>query len=89
VPGVVLQDHANTGDIDWTTFTHTITDVSGTTQIRFRAYGADSFNINWWFVDNVSLLENMTGREITNSTISAMGDYLGGTTMDIAFSLYL
>ncbi len=85
---VVVADHANTADISWTSFSYTVTGVSGTTQIRFRAYGADSFEINNWDIDNIGLLDASTGREIANSNISANGDYLGGTSMDLGFSLY-
>ena len=44
--------------IPWTTFTYNITDVvlgSFDIKVRFRAWGQDSFNINWWDIDNVKV----------------------------------
>ena len=84
---VVLADYSNTADINWASYSHTVTDVSGTTQIRFKAYGDDSFEIDQWYVDNIGLLDASTGREIANSSISAVSEYLGGATMDLEFWL--
>ena len=42
------------GSISWTSESVNITDYSnGPFRIRFRANGANSFNINWWWVDNI------------------------------------
>jgi hypothetical protein len=43
------------GNIPWTTHTHDITEhvLGQTFKVRFRAHGANSFNINNWNIDNI------------------------------------
>ncbi|MBE0661115.1 MAG: choice-of-anchor J domain-containing protein [Bacteroidales bacterium] len=52
--GVANYSNAG-GNIPWTTYTHNITQHAQGQQfkVRFRAYGANSFNINWWNLDNI------------------------------------
>jgi len=47
----------NSGDIPWGSHVHLVSDYFPTdsVQIRFRAYGVNSYNLNWWYVDNVVL----------------------------------
>jgi len=37
---------------DWTTYTDTIDNLSSSLQMRFRAHGVNSFDINYWLIDN-------------------------------------
>lgn len=83
---VILADYDNSTNLEWATYTHTVTGISGSTQLRLHAYGDDSFEINWWYVDNIGILPS-TSREIGNSSIVATSDYLPGTTMDLNFHL--
>jgi len=64
-----LRDFANTADVPWDTFTDTIPAPEDNIQVRFRAYGENSFNLDGFIVDNVAL-----------STISGSGsrDYVDG-----------
>ncbi len=48
------------GSIPWTSFSNDITDLVSDLEsfkIRFRAYGANSFNINQWDLDNIHIYE--------------------------------
>ena len=50
-------DNGTGADIPYTTETIDITPYANTSfRIRFRAYGNDSNNINWWDIDNVQVL---------------------------------
>ena len=54
---VTLADWANTANIPWTTDVVNIGAYTNATfQIRFLANGADSWDINYWYVDNVQLI---------------------------------
>jgi hypothetical protein len=53
---VLVANYTNAGgSIPWTTYTHNITSHAQGQQfkVRFRANGANSFNINNWNVDNI------------------------------------
>ena len=51
-----IKHYANTGQIAWTTETIDIASVGTSTfKIRFRAHGADTFDINNWDIDNVMI----------------------------------
>ena len=52
---IELNNSSNAnGDIPWTTETIDITAYSDADfQLRFKAWGGDSYNINWWYVDNI------------------------------------
>jgi uncharacterized protein YegP (UPF0339 family) len=47
-------------------------------QVRFTAYGDDTFNINWWYVDNISVKEVPFGFVSGVVTDLATGDSLAG-----------
>ena len=46
-----LRDFANTADVPWDTFTDTIPAPEDNIQVRFRAYGENSFNLDGFIVD--------------------------------------
>jgi len=53
---ITVANYTNAGgSIPWTTYTHDITQHAQGQQfrVRFRAYGANSFNINNWNLDNI------------------------------------
>jgi hypothetical protein len=60
---VALKTYSNTGNMPWTTEHLDITSVTNSSfQIRFHAAGIDSFDINNWNVDNISVTaEGPTG----------------------------
>ena len=68
-----LRDFANTEDFAWDTYTDTIPSPSDNVQVRFRAYGDNSFNIDAFVVDNVSITTVSGGgsRDLVD------GDFLG------------
>ena len=50
-------DNSTGSDIPYTTETIDITPYANTSfKIRFRAYGSDSNNIDWWDIDNIQVL---------------------------------
>ncbi len=54
----LLINHTNAdGNIDWTTETFNITQQAAgrSFQLRFRAYGENSYNIDEWVVDNIKV----------------------------------
>ena len=56
VEWTVLEEFSNAGD--GFTFTNYSYDISGLSEnifVRFHCYGATSFDINWWLVDNFSV----------------------------------
>jgi hypothetical protein len=54
---VFVSEHKNDNDIPWTTHNFDVTQHAAgkMTRVRFRANGANSFNINWWNLDNIKL----------------------------------
>jgi len=52
-----LAEYANLGDIPWTSYSHALPAAcrTSTATIRFRAVGNDTFAINWWYIDNVTI----------------------------------
>jgi hypothetical protein len=68
-----LRDFANSADIAWGTYTDTIPSPSDNLQVRFRAYGDNSFNLYAFIIDNVSLTTDSAGalRDFVD------GDFLG------------
>jgi hypothetical protein len=64
---VLLETIGNTEDFPWTTYTYDITAYAlGTsTQVKFEATGATTFDINWWQVDNIQIYEGLPAPEIT------------------------
>jgi hypothetical protein len=55
--GYLLLNTRTTTDIPWTTHQFDVTEHAAgkMTRIRFRANGANSFNINNWNLDNIKL----------------------------------
>jgi hypothetical protein len=50
-------DNSTGSDIAWTTGTADISNLAnGAFKVRFRAYGEDSFDVDWWDIDNVKVV---------------------------------
>ena len=66
-----LEEFSNSGDgFPFTSFSYNILGLSNNLFVRFHCYGATSFDINWWMVDNFSVTSD--GRESRNEY-----DFLG------------
>jgi len=88
-PWVSLASYVNNGDIPWQTEIKDISAYSnGTLQIRFRAHGADMWNIDYWNVDNVKIVATVPDPK---PCILAYNVYLNGildgVTMDTTYNI--
>ena len=83
----MIHEYSNTADIAWSTYTATISGLTGTFQVRFRAHGDDSFQIDNWNIDNVALAEVVTNRDISGSSVEALSGYISGSGSLIEFEL--
>jgi hypothetical protein len=54
---VFVSEHKNDNSIPWTTFNFDVTEHAAgkMTRVRFVANGATTFDINWWYLDNIKL----------------------------------
>ncbi|MEL1235618.1 MAG: hypothetical protein VXA61_02995, partial [Candidatus Neomarinimicrobiota bacterium] len=67
----VLEEFSNAvEDFPFTTYSYDVSGLSDNLFVRFRCYGANSFNINWWALDNFSVTSS--SRESRNEY-----DFLG------------
>ena len=67
----VLEEFSNAvEDFPFANYSYDVSGLSDNLFVRFRCYGANSFNINWWAVDNFSVTSD--GRESRNEY-----DFLG------------
>jgi hypothetical protein len=78
---VFVSEHKNDNDIPWTTHNFDVTQHAAgkMTRVRFRANGANSFNINWWNLDNIKL-HQVLPPEISVSPTSLEQALVQGTT---------
>ena len=52
----VAEEFSNSGEgFNFTNFSYDLDNLSGNLQVRFHCYGANSFNLNWYMVDNFSV----------------------------------
>ena len=81
----LLKNHDNTkGDIPWTSEMIDISAYTNTTfRIRFRAYGGDSYDINGWYIDNISIMESESD---SNLEACILGYYFSLNNAIIGFS---
>ena len=60
-----LEEFSNSGDgFTWTNYSYNISNLSENLFVRFHCYGATTFDINWWIIDNFSLTSD--GRQSRN-----------------------
>ncbi|MDY0285754.1 MAG: carboxypeptidase regulatory-like domain-containing protein [Bacteroidales bacterium] len=83
-----VADFANTGNIEWESYLFDISEyaVNALFQVRFVAYGSNTFDINYWDIDNVKIYERLLadfygqvtvcqgGAPVENAMIT-VGDY--------------
>ena len=65
-------------DFPFTTFSYDISGVSGSLQFRFHCYGASSFDIDFWVVDNFSVTSTQ-GRTRNEYDFMGYNVYLDGS----------
>jgi hypothetical protein len=75
----------DSADIPWTTFSYDVSDMAlgQLTQVRFVASGVNSFDINWWYVDNIQLYESITATLYGLVTEAATGDPIQGAAIEV------
>jgi len=67
----VLEEFVNDGDdFLFTTFTYDISDLTNNVQVRFHCFGATTYDLNWYLIDNFSVTSG--GRSSRNEY-----DFLG------------
>ena len=55
----VIEEFSNSGEgFNFTSYSYDLTDLSSNLQVRFRCYGSDSFDLNWYMIDNFSVTSN-------------------------------
>jgi len=81
---VATRDFVNSASIPWT---HCVDEVNmyanENFQIRLNAYGADCYNINYWYVDNVKMW-NYTEKNPIGFTVY-LDDFIAGFTTETYF----
>jgi hypothetical protein len=87
---VQVANYSNAGgNIAWTTHTHDITAHAQGQQfkVRFRAHGANSFNINWWDLDNIMVYGEVAdgGSRGVLGYYVYLDDVLAGFTEETSF----
>ena len=85
----MLRNFANSADYAWDTYTDTIPSPSDNVQVRFRAYGDNSFNIDAFIVDNVSLSSVSGGgsRDFIDGDFIGYNVYIDSSTSSANLSL--
>ena len=79
----LLKNYVNSGSIAYKTETIDISAYTNITfQIRFRVWGADSYNVNWWDIDNVKVTAGQPAGP--NPCIYGYNFYLNG--IEIGFT---
>lgn len=71
----LVADYPNTnGSFSWLSESQNITAFAGghNFSVRFRAYGEDSFNINYWYIDNIKIYQQVVGN--LTGTITQLSD---------------
>jgi hypothetical protein len=88
----LLKSYSNaTGDIHWTGQVLDISDYTNSIfRIRFRAFGGDSYDINYWDIDNISVIASESP-EFSGNCLLGYNFYLDnilcGLTHDTAFQI--
>ena len=86
----MVHDYTNAnGSFDWISESYNITQwVAGHTfKVRFRAYGADSYNINYWYVDNIKIYQQVTGNFTGTVTRLLDGSPVAGAAITMTNAL--
>ncbi|HIA91223.1 MAG TPA: hypothetical protein EYO13_02965, partial [Candidatus Marinimicrobia bacterium] len=87
----VLEEFSNTGDnFLFTNFSYDVASLTDNIQVRFHCYGATTFDLNWYYIDNFAVTSDTgssTGRDMTGSTVSTNDIYIPGNTHTMEFSV--
>ncbi|MCK9203314.1 MAG: carboxypeptidase regulatory-like domain-containing protein, partial [Bacteroidales bacterium] len=86
----MVQDFTNVnGSFDFTSYAFNITSFAAgkSFNVRFRAYGEDSFNINYWYVDNIKVYQQIVGNLSGTVTKLADGTPVEGAVVSIVNDL--
>jgi len=86
----VVHDYQNTsGSFGWISESFNITQWAAghTFNVRFRVYGDNSTNINWWYIDNINVFQQVMGNLIGTITKLADGTPIEGATISITNTL--
>ena len=80
-----VADFANTGDIEWENYLFDISEyaLNELFQVRFVANGTNSFDINYWYVDNVMIYERLLANVYGQVTVCATGDPVEGAMITV------
>ncbi|MCK9617447.1 MAG: carboxypeptidase regulatory-like domain-containing protein, partial [Lentimicrobiaceae bacterium] len=76
----LVNEFTNTSNIEWTTYSYDVSQyvLGHNFKVRFRANGASSFDINYWYVDNIKLYERIVG-SLTGTVTSTLGNVANAT----------
>ena len=86
----MVQDYPNTnGSFPFTSEAFNITSLAAghNFAVRFRAYGEDSFNINYWYLDNIKIYQQVVGNLTGTITKLSDGSPVQGAVITIENSL--
>ena len=74
----------------FTNFSYDVASLTDNIQVRFHCYGATTFDLNWYYIDNFAVTSDTgssTGRDMTGSTVSTNDIYIPGNTHTMEFSV--
>ena len=86
----MVHDYQNTnGSIAWTSDSYNITSLAAghSFKVRFRAYGANSYNINYWYVDNIKVYQQVVGNIAGTVTKLSDNTPVAGATITMTNAL--
>ncbi len=86
----MVHDYQNTnGSFGWISESYNITQWAAghTFSVRFRAYGENSYNINYWYVDNIKVYQQVVGNLAGTVTLSTGGAPVEGALITIKNAL--
>jgi len=82
---VNIDEFVNNASIDWTTMSYNISDlaIGHLTRVRFVAHGTDSYQINYWYVDNIRVYEQILATLQGTVTDLAYGNPIEGAKITV------
>jgi len=86
----MVHDYTNSnGSFNWISESYNITQWAAghTFKVRFRAYGADSYNINYWYVDNIKIYQQVIGNIAGTVTKLSDNTPVAGATITMTNAL--
>jgi len=86
----MVHDYTNSnGSFNWISESYNITQWAAghPFKVRFRAYGADSYNINYWYVDNIKIYQQVVGNIAGTVTKLSDNTPVAGATITMTNAL--